>query len=191
MLFLARKHVAGWYRLVAGVKIDTYSRLQVDTRMAKGLNLHTVVDDVTANVELGLGLNSVDVAEAMKAQSELYQAFADFIAPYDALICPTASVSPIAKGELYPTEINGQPLETYISWLAITYGLTLVGHPVVVLPCGLDHRGMPFGIQVVGKYGRDRELLGLARSLEAALAGSPAASRPRPDLERLASSDPA
>jgi Asp-tRNA(Asn)/Glu-tRNA(Gln) amidotransferase A subunit family amidase len=147
--------------------------------------------NVTANVALGLGLNSVDVAEAMKTQSELYRAFADFMAPYDALICPTASVSPIAKGELYPTEINGQPLETYISWLAITYGLTLIGHPVVVLPCGLDHRGMPFGIQVVGKFGRDRELLGLARSLEAALAGSPAAARPRPDLDRLASSDPA
>ncbi len=147
--------------------------------------------NVTANVALGLGFTPIDVAEAMKAQSELFRAFADFMAPYDALICPTASVSPIAKGELYPTEINGQPLETYISWLAITYGLTLIGHPVVVLPCGLDHRGMPFGIQVVGKFGRDRELLGLARSLEAALAGSPATARPRPDLKRLAASDPA
>jgi Asp-tRNA(Asn)/Glu-tRNA(Gln) amidotransferase A subunit family amidase len=142
--------------------------------------------NVTANVKLGLGFSPIDVAEAMKTQSETFRHFAKFMGSHDVLICPTASVSPIAKGQLYPKEINGRPLETYISWLAITYGLTLMGHPVVVLPCGLDDEGMPFGIQLVGHFGRDRELLALARSLEAALADLPGCARPLPDLARLA-----
>jgi Asp-tRNA(Asn)/Glu-tRNA(Gln) amidotransferase A subunit family amidase len=146
--------------------------------------------NVTANVELGLGFSPIDVAEAMKAQSELFRHFAAFMESRDVLICPAASVSPIAKGELFPTEINGRPLDTYISWLAITYGLTLIGHPVVVLPCGLDHRGMPFGLQLVGHYGRDRELLALARALERALKDLPTCARPRPDAGRLASGAP-
>jgi Asp-tRNA(Asn)/Glu-tRNA(Gln) amidotransferase A subunit family amidase len=77
--------------------------------------------NVTANVKLGLGFSPTDVAEAMKTQSETFRHFAKFMDSHDVLICPTASVSPIAKGQLYPKEINGRPLETYISWLAITY----------------------------------------------------------------------
>src|SRR3546814_4819427 len=57
---------------------------------------------------------------------------------HDALVCPVASVQPFDKTELFPREIDGRPLPTYISWIAITYGLTLVGHPVLVLPCGVD-----------------------------------------------------
>ena len=59
------------------------------------------------------------------------------------------------------------------------------GHPVVVIPCGLDHEGMPFGLQVVGRFGADRELLAVARSLEAALAGIPICERPVPNLGAL------
>ena len=69
--------------------------------------------------------------------------------------------------------------------MAITYGLTLTTHPVVVLPCGLDGTGTPFGIQVVGKWGRDGALLAVARAFEAALAGVEDCRRPLPDLAAL------
>src|SRR3546814_5004622 len=76
---------------------------------------------------------------------------------HDALVCPVASVQPFDKTELFPREIDGRPLPTYISWIAITYGLTLVGHPVLVLPCGVDDEGLPFGLQIVGRRGRRSE----------------------------------
>lgn len=126
--------------------------------------------NVTANVELGLTFSAVDVAEALATQTRLYHRFLSFMEDVDALVCPVASVQPFDKTQLFPTEIDGQPLSTYISWIAITYGLTLVGHPVLVLPCGLDDEGLPFGLQVVGRYGRDSELLRLGLALEAALA---------------------
>ncbi len=126
--------------------------------------------NVTANVELGLTFSAVDVAEALATQTRLYHRFLGFMEDVDALVCPVASVQPFDKTQLFPTEIDGQPLTTYISWIAITYGLTLVGHPVLVLPCGLDEAGLPFGLQLVGRYGRDAELLRLGLALEAALA---------------------
>lgn len=142
--------------------------------------------NVTANVKLGLTFSAADVAEASAAQTRLYHRFLGFMADYDALICPVAAVQPFDKTQLFPQEIDGQPLETYISWIAITYGLTLVGHPVLVLPCGLDDEGLPFGLQIVGRRGRDADLLRLGLALEAAFAGDQTMTAHRPDLAQLA-----
>lgn len=143
--------------------------------------------NVTANVKLGLTFSAADVAAAEAAQTRLYHAFLAFMEGYDALICPVASVQPFDKTQLFPQEIDGRPLPTYISWISITYGLTLAGHPVLVLPCGSDDDGLPFGLQIVGRRGRDAELLRLGLALEEAFAGNDATRRPLPQLHTLAS----
>jgi amidase len=142
--------------------------------------------NVTANVKTGLALSASDVGEALATQTRLYHRFLGFMEGYDALVCPVASVQPFDKTQLFPGEIDGRPLPSYISWIAITYGLTLVGHPVLVLPCGLDDDGLPFGLQIVGRCGGDAELLRLGLALEEAGAGDELLRRPRPDLEALA-----
>jgi amidase len=143
--------------------------------------------NVTANVKLGLTYSAVDVADAARDHSELYRRFLDFMRRYDVLICPVASVPPFPKDQLYPKSINDAPLPTYISWVGIAYGVTLTGHPVVVVPCGLDRQGLPFGLQLVGRYGQDLTLLAIAEALESALSESKSLRRPLPDLASLAS----
>jgi Asp-tRNA(Asn)/Glu-tRNA(Gln) amidotransferase A subunit family amidase len=54
-----------------------------------------------------------------------------------------------------------------------------------VLPAGRDHKGLPFGIQVVGPNGADRFVLEVAASLERVLAQNPATARPLPDIKKL------
>ena len=44
--------------------------------------------NIRANVEQGLAMSALDVARAMRRHSELYRDFLDFMAGYDALICP-------------------------------------------------------------------------------------------------------
>ncbi|MCU0887602.1 MAG: amidase family protein, partial [Rubritepida sp.] len=46
--------------------------------------------------------------------------------------------------------MDGQPTRTYFHWLALAYYVTLTGHPAVSLPVGLDEKGFPFGLQIVG-----------------------------------------
>jgi amidase len=60
----------------------------------------------------------------------------------------------------------------------------VVGHPVTALPCGLDHHGTPFGIQLVGPNYGDRFVLGVANAMEAAFAGDPLLARPVPDFAK-------
>jgi Asp-tRNA(Asn)/Glu-tRNA(Gln) amidotransferase A subunit family amidase len=57
---------------------------------------------------------------------------------------------------------------------------------VLVLPCGCDEDGLPFGLQIVGRRGGDAGLLRLGLALEEAFAGSAATRRPLPPLHALA-----
>ena len=141
--------------------------------------------NIVANVEQGLLMSLADVGRAMAAHTEIYRRFVDFMKDYDILICPAMSVPPFPHGQLYPAEINDEPLRTYFHWLALAYGLTLTCHPVVCLPAGLDHTGMPFGIQICGKRGEDARVLAIAHALEHNMLRIEGLGRPVPDLAQL------
>jgi len=142
--------------------------------------------NVRATYEAALRTPMADIAEARRTQMELYQAFAAIFDDYDLVVCPGVSIPPFAWTHLNPQSIDGRPVTNYMAWLALTSSITVVGHPVVALPCGVDENGTPFGIQVIGAMYGDHELLCAAHALERAFAADPVLRRPDPDFERLA-----
>jgi Asp-tRNA(Asn)/Glu-tRNA(Gln) amidotransferase A subunit family amidase len=141
--------------------------------------------NVTDNTERGLKLTVSEIGRAYVEQTKLYKRVLAFFEDHDVLIAPAASVSPFPHSQLFVEEINGERMPTYMRWLALTYAPTQALCCSCVLPCGLDHKGMPFGIQVIGPKGGDAHVLKVALALEQVLAGNPETSRPRPDLSRL------
>ena len=77
-------------------------------------------------------------------------------------------------------------MKNYMDASLIRSALTLTGHPVIAMPCGYDHIGLPFGLQLVGKRRGDVELLKIAMALEATLSTKPNLKRAIPDLVELA-----
>jgi Asp-tRNA(Asn)/Glu-tRNA(Gln) amidotransferase A subunit family amidase len=146
--------------------------------------------NVRANVEEGLRYGPMDMVGALKQQTVLYHRFQAFFADYDVILTPAVTISPRPWRELYPVEIDGTPTRTYFHWLALAYAPTTVGHPALSLPVGLDHNGMPFGLQIVGRRGGDAQVLAVAAALEAALASDPRTARPVPDIAKLAAAQP-
>ncbi|AWV22587.1 Amidase [Roseomonas mucosa] len=146
--------------------------------------------NVRANVEEGLGYSALDVVRAMKLQMAMYKSWQGFFESHDVILAPAVTLSPRPWTELYPAEIDGVPTRTYFHWLALAYAATLVGHPAISLPVGLDHRGMPFGLQIVGPRGGDAKVLAVAAALERLLAGDPRTARPVPDLAKLKAAVP-
>jgi amidase len=142
--------------------------------------------NVIDNTERGMKLTLPDVSRANVEQTRLYRRVLAFFGEVDLLICPAASVSPFPHAQLFVDEMNGEKLATYMSWLAITYAPTTALCCAAVLPCGVDHRGMPFGIQVIGPKGADARVLEAAHALEQVLAGDAETARPRPDVAKLA-----
>lgn len=148
-----------------------------------GPNLH-------ANVEEGLRYSLKDHARAATLQTTIYRNFQRFFDDHDVLITPGITVSPRPWRELFPSQIDGHPTRTYFHWLALSYYVTLTGHPAVCLPVGVDAKGMPFGLQIVGPRGGDAFVLGVAASLEEAFAVDAALRRPVPSIAKLRAMQP-
>jgi amidase len=141
--------------------------------------------NVIDNTTRGLALTSLQIARAGVHQSRIAKNFLDYFNEVDILICPAASVSPFPHAHLSVTEINGAAMPTYMRWLAVVYALTTALPAVCVIPCGVDHLGMPFGIQICGPIGSDALVLEVAHALELVLADDPSTARPVPDWRAL------
>ena len=135
--------------------------------------------NVIDNTERGLKLSLPDVSWAHVEQTKLYKRFLAFFKDVDVLICPAASVSPFPHSQLFVDEINGEKMPTYMRWLAVSYAPTVALACAVALPCGVDHLGMPFGIQVIGPNGSDARVLQVSHALEQVLAQNEETVRPR------------
>jgi amidase len=146
--------------------------------------------NVIDNTERGLKLSVPDVSRAHVEQTKLYKRFLAFFKEVDVLICPAAAVSPFPHAQLFVEEINGERMPTYMRWLAITYAPTVALACVAALPCGVDHQGMPFGIQVIGPNGSDARVLEVAHALEQVLAADAETARPLPPLPVLTGRGP-
>lgn len=138
-----------------------------------------------ANVELGLTMSLLDVA---RAQAELTRMFHDFQRHFDecdAIITPAVPCVPFPWSLPTLTELDGVEQDQCYRWLALTYGVSLVGNPAVAIPAGRDDECLPFGVQIVGRHRGDVELLDISLGLERAFAGDVELVRPRPDLSTL------
>ncbi|MFC0401926.1 amidase [Paraburkholderia rhizosphaerae] len=138
------------------------------------------------NYEMGSAMSLADVVWAHTEQTNLFRRFQKVFERYDVIVSPTTPITPFPWSQPYLAEINGKPLANYYRWLALTYLVTLATNPAISLPCGVDHAGMPFGMQVVGAHRADARLLDISQSLEAHWQRDAALRRPRPDLAKLA-----
>ncbi len=125
--------------------------------------------EVIWNVEMGLSLQGREIVEAERERARLFHHVREFLEDYDAIICPGAIVPPFPMEERYVGMCNGQHFDTYIDWLAITYGFTLVSLPVICIPCGTTPEGLPAGIQIAGRPNGEAELIAVARTVEDAI----------------------
>ena len=112
--------------------------------------------NIVANYEIGAKLSLADFAWAHGEQTRLFRAFQEHYKDYDLVIGPTVGFTPFPWKQLYIEQMDSEKLKTYYHWMATKYFVTLVSNPAVSLPCGLDHKKMPFGLQVIGRF-RDRK----------------------------------
>ena len=59
-------------------------------------------------------------------------------------------------------------METYIEWMKSCFFITVTGHPSISVPCGFTEKGLPIGLQIVGRHQNDRGVLALAHAFEQA-----------------------
>ncbi len=127
--------------------------------------------EVIWNIEKGLALTANEIADAESVRVRLIHDMANFFNDFDLLLTPTTIVPPFNAEVRYIEEVNGHKFDNYVHWLAITFVVTLTACPAVSIPCGKTNDNMPVGMQLVGPYRSDFELLHKAAVLETIWAG--------------------
>jgi amidase len=110
------------------------------------------------HVLAGLGCEVIDAVPDISA----------FFADVDVLACPVSQVTPFDVTLDWVHEINGQPLHTYLDWMASAYLISVTGLPAVSVPAGFTATGLPVGLQLVGRRRADWDLLTVAHAFESA-----------------------
>lgn len=161
------------------------------TRDAYARDPGSLGPNTRANYEIGAAMSLLDSAWAQAEQTRILARFNAAMSGYDVILAPTTPVTPFPWTTLHADTIEGKPQANYYRWLALTYVVTLTTLPALSLPCGVDHAGMPFGLQLIGHFRADHQVLGVAAAMEQAFAGSDELHRPRPALDALHAVEPA
>ena len=86
-----------------------------------------------------------------------------FDAGIDAILTPATPSAAFGLGEM----ANADPVQMYLNDV-FTVTVNLAGLPAIALPTGQDAKGLPLGLQLIGKPWEEGELMNVAQSLEAA-----------------------
>ena len=149
-----------WTRLRHHIRLEQLAYYEYPTK--KDL----LKPELLWEIEQGLSFSPKDLGQANRIRANWYQELERMFGEYDFLALPTAQVFPFSKETHWPKEIDGKAMDTYHRWMEVVILGSLGGIPIVNVPVGFDEQGRPMGIQIMGKFGADKEVLAFALAYE-------------------------
>jgi aspartyl-tRNA(Asn)/glutamyl-tRNA(Gln) amidotransferase subunit A len=117
---------------------------------------------------LGKGLEVSDAAlvESVGARANLARDFEQqVLADNHIAVLPVMAILTPGATECDPDSDRFSPRTLY-SLSRLTRFINMLGFPAIAFPAGFDHRGMPIGVQIMGRSGSDLALLDLVRRVQ-------------------------
>ncbi|MCA0246189.1 MAG: amidase [Proteobacteria bacterium] len=114
--------------------------------------------------------SGADYQRAMFQRSELFRMVQRWFETADYLVTPTLSRTalPIDQDLFDPIDIDGVEVgELRRNWFPYTMPFNITGHPALSLCCGYDTKGLPIGLQFVGRFRDEASVLHAAALYEA------------------------
>ncbi len=106
--------------------------------------------DVRARLEFGLKIPAAVYLQAQRARRLILGHLLDVLREVEALVMPAVPVTAPRLGQAR-VEINGREYDVRGTLTRLSSPFNLAGLPALVIPCGFDGRGLPIGLQVVGR----------------------------------------
>lgn len=179
---LARDFLTIWFAQLAGQVADVKTRLGSSDRCFEA--------DTLASAELGRATGLLPMLSAMKNVNGYIHSLAEFHQEYDYFLTPTLATPPLKVGALTTpdrlqkasrvisrlhagkllaaTGMMDELISENLGWVPYTQLANLTGRPAISVPLHWTARGLPLGVQFVGRLGSDGDLLQLAAQLEQA-----------------------
>jgi aspartyl-tRNA(Asn)/glutamyl-tRNA(Gln) amidotransferase subunit A len=109
---------------------------------------------------LSAGFYDMFYVKALKARTIIQNDFKKALAKVDVLVGPTMPTTAFEIG----TKVD-DPLTMYLEDI-LTVPINLAGVPSLSVPVGADKAGMPIGMQVMGNFFKEQQVLGVGMALE-------------------------
>ncbi|MCI8874211.1 MAG: Asp-tRNA(Asn)/Glu-tRNA(Gln) amidotransferase subunit GatA [Lachnospiraceae bacterium] len=98
--------------------------------------------------------------KALRTKALIKQAFDRAFETYDVILGPVAPATAPEIGKSL-----SDPLKMYLGDI-YTVSVNLAGLPAMTLPCGLDEKGLPIGLQLIGDCFQEKKILTAAYAYE-------------------------
>jgi aspartyl-tRNA(Asn)/glutamyl-tRNA(Gln) amidotransferase subunit A len=109
-------------------------------------------------LEIGKATEGWRVAAGHRRGRELRRSLRQTFDRLDLLVTPTTrDTAPV---------IGDRSIETTWTLIAFTYPWSLAGVPVISMPVGFDHRGLPIGCQLIAAWGQEELLLSVVSAYQ-------------------------
>ena len=109
-------------------------------------------------------LTGEGLLEAWIGRDALRARFLEQMRKYPILLCPAAAIPAFRHGERSWT-IEGKTVEYLDAW-SYTEWFNLLGNPAAVVPVSSSSKGLPIGVQIVGRPWEEEQVLTVAARLE-------------------------
>ena len=127
---------------------------------------HLVGERMRNMADEGRTVSASRYLTGLEAVDAFRRSVTDAFEELDLIMTPSAAALPWPADEPYPKRIAGREVgprghAVYTGWVNVC------GHPAISLPCSPSSSGLPIGLQLVGRFGADMQLLQIARRFEA------------------------
>ncbi len=115
----------------------------------------------------GATMPAVDFAATEERQQRWVRTVLDWMDQFDLVVTPTSGAIPMKTEDLWPPKEKPWKIaKTYGQIGAFTLPFNVTGQPAISLPLHWSVDGLPVGVQIVAKMGREDLLLQVASQLE-------------------------
>ena len=122
-----------------------------------------------------------DLTNATIGRKHVVNCMWKFMRKYDFVITPTLACPAFAVHTQGPEKIEGKMVEPF-EWLHFTFPINMTGQPAASIPAGYTKKGLPVGLQIIGKHLDDPMVLRASAAFEKA---SPWVDKRPPVLKKL------
>ncbi|MDD2920910.1 MAG: amidase [Anaerolineales bacterium] len=121
--------------------------------------------DVRVNLALARQFTATDYVTAQRIRTRMMNHFADAFKNADVILTPATGIAaPQIKSGALPA--GESDLTTTIEIMRFATAANLTGLPAISFPVGYTQKGLPIGLQVIGKAWDEKTLLRLALAAE-------------------------